>query len=129
MTAPGNAEQAAQIAARLLRRSLPGASSAVRVECERAARVACGIWRRWHVGPWQWKRKHVRWYLEYRTQKYSAWTRYRYWLTVERVLRATGKFKDWRPGLNGPWSTPLNPEQNWQAVREQRSTWVRRISR
>jgi len=59
---------------------------AVRTESDRATRIASDIWQRWRTGPWQWKQKHVRWYLEYRAAKYSPWTRYRYWLTVQRLL-------------------------------------------
>ncbi|HNP35026.1 MAG TPA: hypothetical protein PKK10_04170 [Woeseiaceae bacterium] len=38
--------------------------------------------------------------------QYQGWTRYRYWLTVERLLQAIERLEDWRPRLNGPWRSP-----------------------
>ena len=38
--------------------------------------------------------------------QYRGWTRYRYWLTLERLLRAIEKLENWRPHLNGPWRSP-----------------------
>lgn len=90
----------------LLKRSLPGSAAVVRTECDRATWIAGDIWRRWRVGPWQWKQKHVRWYLECRAANYSNWTRYRYWLTIQRLLQRMGKLENWRSGLVGPWLTP-----------------------
>ena len=106
MSAPRNADEAGRVAKRLLSRSMRGGSATVRTECERAARAAGVIWCRWQVGPWQWQQKHVRWFLEHRTKEYSAWTRYRYWLTVERTLRVIKRYDDWAPGLKGPWLSP-----------------------
>lgn len=108
MSGPRNADQAGRMAVQLLKRSLPGHSVVVRRECQRAAGIAAVIWRRWHVGPWQWKSKHVRWFLEHRCDEYRAWTRYRYWLTIERLLSTTGKLEDWRAGLHGPWLKPFD---------------------
>jgi len=106
MSGPRNADQAGHLAVQLLKRSLPGHSVVVRRECQRAAGIAAVIWRRWHVGPWQWKCKHVRWFLEHHMSQYRGWTRYRYWLTLERLLQAIEKREDWRPHLNGPWQSP-----------------------
>ena len=111
MSAPRNAEEAGRVAKRLLSRSMRGGSVTVRTECERAARAAAVIWCRWQVGPWQWQQKHIRWFLEHRTTEYSAWTRYRYWLTVERMLRVIKRYDDWAPGLKGPWLSPARETQ------------------
>lgn len=109
MSTPRSAEEAGRVAARLLKRSLAGRPRSVRGECERGARVAAAIWTRWQVGPWQWQCKHVRWFLEHRTTHYGDWTRYRYWLTVERLLKVTGKADNWRPRLEGAWCRPSHP--------------------
>ena len=106
MSTPKSTTEAGEVAARLLQRAVSGKVADVRAECNRAARVAAAVWSQWQVGPWQWRCKHVRWFLEHRTAGYSAWTRYRYWLTVERLLHVIGKWHDWRSQLTGPWCTP-----------------------
>lgn len=106
MSAPESADQAGRVAVTLLNRCMRGDRNAVRADCERASRIARAIWRRWQVGPWQWKSKHVRWFLEHRADKFSLWTRYRYWLTIERMLHVTGKLDDWQALLKGPWRSP-----------------------
>ena len=110
MSAPRNVQDAGQAARQLLKRSLPGSTRAVRTECDRSSQIARDIWHRWHVGPWQWKQKHVKWYLECRSVKSSRWTRYRYWLMVQRLLHAMGKLENWRPALRGPWTSPERGE-------------------
>lgn len=106
MSTPKSADEAAAAAVSLLKRALPGRSGNVSAECDRAATAAAIIWRQWKVGPRRWRCKHVRWFLEHHTGSYSPWTRYRYWLTVERLLRLIGKRNDWRMQLNGPWCSP-----------------------
>ena len=110
MSAPKSADEAAKVAARLLQRAVPGRAACARSECSRAARIAAGVWSRWRVGPWQWRCKHVRWFLEHGTADYTAWTRYRYWLTIERLLHVLGTLPDWRPRLTGSWCAPTSAE-------------------
>lgn len=107
MTWPGTAAKAEQVAVGLLKRSLAGGENSVQSECERVSQIARTIWERWRVGPWQWRCKHVRWYLEHCGDKYSDWTRYRHWLTVTRIIAVTGKLEQWRPVLCGPWTRPV----------------------
>ncbi len=71
----------------------------------RARLIAERIWRRWHVGPWQWRLKHVRWFLERRTAHLRPWARYKYWLTMLKVLEARKKAGPWRRPLDGPWTS------------------------
>lgn len=111
MTRPRNAVEAGRAAATILRRRHRGSRSAVTAECDRAARITSDIWKRWQVGPWRWQQKHVRWYLEHCTDTYSDWTRYRYWLTITRILKAIGRLDDWRAGLGGPWTAPHDTSQ------------------
>ena len=110
MSTPKSAAEAAEVAARLLKRAMPGESARTKAECNRVARVAAEVWRQWRVGPWQWKCKHVRWFLEHRTAQYSPCIRYRYWLTVARLLHLIGKWHDWRAQLTGPWCAPTSAE-------------------
>lgn len=109
MRTPASADEAVRLAVGLLERGLSGQPRNVHAERDRAARVAALIWRQWAVGPRQWECKHVRWYLEHGTADSAPWTRYRYWLTVERLLYRIGKYDAWRVQLSGPWCTP-NPD-------------------
>jgi hypothetical protein len=110
MSTPKSAAEAAAVAARLLQRTVSGEAANACVECNRAARVAAAVWSQWRVGPWQWQCKHVRWFLEHATARYSPWTRYRYWLTIERLLHVIGTWRDWRSQLRGPWCAPAHAE-------------------
>ncbi|MFQ5760422.1 MAG: hypothetical protein ACE5HM_05550 [Acidiferrobacterales bacterium] len=89
----------------MLAQSLSGPPASVRVHLRRAHRIADCLWRRWHVGPWQWRLKHVRWFLEHRTAHLGPWARYRYWLTILKLLEVRQKAHLWRPGLAGPWTS------------------------
>lgn len=106
MSTPKSAAEASDIAARLLRRGLPGEDARVRAECDRGGRVAAAVWQQWGVGPWQWRCKHIRWFLEHGSAGYRPWTRYRYWVTVKRLLQVIGKWHHWRAQLIGPWCAP-----------------------
>jgi len=72
----------------------------------RAGHIAEAIWLRWHVGPYQWRLKHVRWYLAEKTGHYATGTRYRYWLTARLMILSLGHAGDWINRLNGPWVRP-----------------------
>lgn len=111
MSTPKSADEAAKVAARLLQRAVPGQAAFARSECSRAARIAAEVWSRWRVGPWQWQCKHVRWFLEHGTADYTGWTRYRYWLTIKRLLHVLGTWRDWRPRLTGSWCAPTSAER------------------
>ncbi len=105
MSGSGNASQAVRTLQAMLKRSLTGSPRSVREHLGRARLIAEGIWRRWHVGPWQWRLKHVRWFLEHRTEHLGPWARYKYWLTILKVLEARRKTHLWRRGLAGPWTS------------------------
>ncbi len=64
------------------------------------------IYRRWNVGPYQWRVKHVRWYLERMTRGLKPGTRYRHWLTIRVLMIALGKEANWQRHLAGPWQRP-----------------------
>jgi len=64
MSNPANQRAAARQARGLLARRLPGSRrGTVGSHLARAERIAEVIWRRWQVGPYRWRLKHVRWYL------------------------------------------------------------------
>lgn len=104
---PANAKQAAAKARALLSRRLPGPRrTTVRSHLRRAERIAELIFQRWQLGPYQWQVKHVRWYLEHRTEHLSPSARYRHWLTLRLLVVALGREADWNRHLAGPWQRP-----------------------
>jgi len=106
MNRRGNQWAAARQAKGLLAKRLPGSRrGTVRHHLVRAGHIASLIWRRWQVGPDQWRLKHLRWYLEEQTGQYTHGTRYRHWLTV-RLLIMSLDYEDWIERLDGPWVRP-----------------------
>lgn len=106
MRRPANQRIAGRQARSLLVKRLPGSRrGTVRQHLARSQRIAELIWRRWHVGPGQWRLKHVRWYLLTRTAHLGSGTRYRHWLTVRLLIMALDK-DDWIERLDGPWVRP-----------------------
>lgn len=106
MSRPANRRAAARIARSLLAKRLPGSRrGSVRQHLARSGHIADTIWRRWQVGPYQWRLKHLRWYLRERTSEYAGSTRYQHWLTV-RLLILTLDKHGWIERLNGPWVRP-----------------------
>jgi hypothetical protein len=107
MARPASTKQAVAKAQGLLVRRLPGARrTTVRAHLVRAAAIAATLYARWQVGPYQWRVKHLRWFLEHRIQHFEPSVRYRYWLTVRLLAIALGRDDDWLPRLNGSWTQP-----------------------
>lgn len=106
MSRPANQRAAARIARSLLAKRLPGSRrGSVRQHVARSGHIGDTIWRRWQVGPYQWRLKHLRWYLQECTAEYTASTRYQHWLTVRLLILALDKHS-WLERLNGPWVRP-----------------------
>ena len=108
---------AARQAKALLAKRLPGSRrGTVRHHLVRAGHIATSIWLRWHVGPSQWRLKHLRWYLAERTGQFSNGTRYRHWLTV-RLLIMSLEHDGWIERLDGPWARPTGVRGTLKAGR------------
>lgn len=106
MSRPANQRAAARIARSLLAKRLPGSRrGSVRRHLARSGHIADTVWRRWQIGPYQWRLKHLRWYLQERTGDYTGSTRYQHWLTVRLLILALDKH-GWVERLNGPWVRP-----------------------
>ncbi len=105
MSGSSSASQASCAVQGMLKRSLSGSPTSAQEHLGRAQLIAERIWQRWHVGPWQWRLKHVRWFLERRTGHLRPGTRYKYWLTMVKVLEARKKADAWRGALAGPWTS------------------------
>lgn len=72
---------------------------------QRIATFSDAIWRRWQVGPYRLKCKHVRWYMTVQLAGAATNTQYAHWLAIRRLLRAL-KRDHWLSQLNGPWTAP-----------------------
>ena len=83
----------------LLRRRLKGSNEYIVRECARAAKIAEIIQKRWACRPTKWRLKHVRWFLNHGVPATSAWGRYRYEVTLRRLLQALNKPLEWQQRL------------------------------
>ena len=73
---PSSAKQAGEIAALLASKQFKGiASSTRRRRIARVRLIAEIIWKKWSVGLYQWKLKHVRWFLAHGLGDVSPSTR------------------------------------------------------
>ncbi|CUW37725.1 conserved protein of unknown function [Magnetospirillum sp. XM-1] len=69
---------------------------------DRAELIADVIWRRFNVGPHQWKARHLRWYLDRACADLAPTTRYDRWRTIRSLAVALGRLEH----LKGPWPRP-----------------------
>lgn len=93
----------------LLGRKLTGnRQTRVKEHTQRARHIAAIIWTRFQAGPYQYQLKHLKWYLDTKTQHLAHSTRYRHWLTTKNILYALNKDPDWTGQLQGSWITPVN---------------------
>ena len=70
-----------------------------------AQRIAAAIFRRWHVGPYAWRLKHVQWFLRHGCAELSGHSRYQLWLVL-RCMLGEERRRHWMHGLQGPWLRP-----------------------
>lgn len=91
MSRPASNSQARMQAFSLLSKSLPGTAKNRVLRAELAGQVAETIWKRWQVGVWQWRLKHLQWYLDVHLSDAAPCTRYNHWLSVRAVLLTLGK--------------------------------------
>ena len=80
----------------LLKRKIKGnRQTCVKEHKGRAKRIAIAIWRRFQVGPYQYKHKHLRWYIEIYTKGLTPNTRYRHWITIRHIVTSLDKNAVW----------------------------------
>jgi len=97
---PANQQQAERHMEHLLSRKIPGnRQTKVKEHTRRARRIAAAIWKRFQVGPYQYKLKHLKWYMDTQTCHLKPYTRYRYWLTLKYITSALGKETSWASQL------------------------------
>ena len=103
----GNPAAAAQQARLMLSRSLPGANKTVKDHMARAALIAEAIYINLEpIGPFKWRAKHLRWFLEHYTKQLSSPRRYDFFRTIRSIACVRGKWEDWEPFLRGSWEWP-----------------------
>jgi hypothetical protein len=111
MSNTANPAAAGRQARALLVRRLPGSRrGTVAAHLTRAERIGAAIWRRWHIGPYRWQLKHVRWFLTTQIDGLTVSSRYRYRLTVRALVLALGHGENWIRRLEGPWVRPTGRE-------------------
>lgn len=72
-----------------------------------AEKIHTVLVERWGVHhPAQWRVKYLRWFLAEHLKSASNDTRYRYWLTVKKIIKRLNKEADWTSLLQGPWTSP-----------------------
>lgn len=87
---------------------LTGGDETRKRELAQAKKIHEALRERWNMRhPEQWKWKHLRWFLEVHQNSTPLETRYRYWLTIVKIMQRRQKVADWTPRLRGPWTVPL----------------------
>ena len=89
----------------MLKGVLKGAKKTQRRHRHQAATIQAAIHKERGklLNPHDWKMSDLRWVLEVFLASKATDTRYYYWLTIQLIVRALGKDKDWLPLLEGPW--------------------------
>ena len=133
MSRPGTVEGVRHQAKQILVRALPGKRTNVDSRIDFAMLISERIWIRWKVGPWQWRRKHIEWYLDRSICDLSPSSIYDHWREIRGLLTATGS-KDLLGWLeNRKNNSYLNPKgvarnrgvggrRAYLAIRSRRST-------
>jgi hypothetical protein len=86
---------------------LCGAPSTRDRDLAQARLIYEAIAKRWNLHhPRQWQVKHLRWFLTEHLKSGTSNTRYRYWLTVKKIVNRLQKEADWTPLLKGTWTSP-----------------------
>ena len=94
----------------LLKHAQPGKNSGVKAHIKRGQRIANRIEERWGISePYQFKVKHLQWFLKTDTANLSPASRYDYWRTARVIAAAIGRWDSWEPHLRGPWTRPKPP--------------------
>jgi hypothetical protein len=104
---PANTAQAQQHMRQLLAGKITGRRrTRVKEHTQRAQHIAECLYRRFQVGPYQYRLHHLLWYLDSQTKPLSPATRYRHWLTIQIIVLALQREGDWKNHLYGPWVKP-----------------------
>ncbi len=108
---PSSNKAAAWQARELFQRHYRGASHATKKRRHAiAAAIADSIWRKWHVGIYRWRQKHLKWYLSVRLRDCSRHSQYQHYLVARKMIRILGH-DSWLDRLDGNWSRP-HPEKS-----------------
>ncbi len=81
------------------------------------AHIIESIWRRWQVGIFSLRLKHIKWFLEVATADLAPGTRYRHWRRCRELMVELGVYEDWRCHVTGPWCNPLGLEQRRLSIK------------
>lgn len=71
---------------------LTGSNATRQRHVRQAKLIHEAISKRWHLdNPWNWKRKHLLWFIEHHKKNKAEVTRYRYKLTINLIAERLGK--------------------------------------
>lgn len=76
---------------RILADALPGKRTNIERRIAKAERLEAAIFERFHVSPWKWQAKHIRWFFAVHADSWSPSARYDAWREFRAVLQAVGK--------------------------------------
>ena len=99
---PANPQQAQQHMRHLLGKKITGRrGTRVKEHTKRALTIADVLYRQFQVGPYQYKLKHLLWYIEVYKKDLAPNSRYRHWLTIRIIVSALDKQEEWSVLLHG----------------------------
>jgi len=78
----------------------------VKEHLKRATVIAESLYKKFQIGPYQIRLKHLNWYLNQQIQDLKPASQYRHWLTIRFIVVALDKWDDWQSELHGSWQSP-----------------------
>lgn len=82
-----------------LGKRLTGSSITIKKHEERALKMSTAIYKRFGAHVYQYKQKHLLWFLNEHTKFYAKSTRYNYFLTITKIVLLNKKMAFWLPFL------------------------------
>lgn len=84
---PANSKQAQQQMRKLLGRKISGRrATKVKEHTKRALQIADVLYRQFQVGPYQYRQKHLQWYLNDHIESLTPASQYRHRLTIHIIV-------------------------------------------
>jgi hypothetical protein len=91
-----------------LGKRLTGSSITIKKHEERALKMSTAIYKRFGTHVYQYKQKHLLWFLTEYTKFYANGTRYNYFLTIMKIVLLSNKMASWAPLLKQRFKAKLS---------------------
>jgi hypothetical protein len=82
-----------------------GSSVTINKHHERCLIVATVIYKRFGMHVYQYKQKHLLWFVEYYLNGYAKSTRYNYYLTIVKLINFSDKYIKWELSLESHYKS------------------------